>query len=77
VVTERRIGAVGYKFWKLFNDGWFEGEVIDVNQDFAPKCYLCIYHEDNDSEHLTMEDLIVLAHNEDEAHAACKKHLQN
>jgi hypothetical protein len=27
---EKDVGSVGYKFRKLFNDGWFDGEVVEI-----------------------------------------------
>jgi len=57
------IGDIGYKFSKLFDEGWFEGRVADINHDLGEKSRHCVY-SDGDSEYLSIEELKQLLHYE-------------
>jgi hypothetical protein len=53
------IGDVGYKMKKLFDAGWFDGEVIDIRH--INKVQYCqVLYSDDDREELTVHQLEVL-----------------
>lgn len=55
----KELGAVGYKFWKLFDEGWFEGEVCRVlkpEDAEGDKDRYCCY-TDGDKEDLSITEI--------------------
>ena len=63
------------KINKLFNEGWFEGRVADINHDLGEKSRHCVY-SDGDSEYLSIEELEQLLHYERRAIDENKKKIQ-
>ncbi len=55
-----KVGEIGYKFWKEFDEGWFVGEVTDIFVSGIKKIRRCTY-SDGDVEDLSLNDLKLLA----------------